>query len=277
MKIWYQSMTDLRAFPAYHRALRLLLDRVKDAETVIDLHGMTELGGIGDQYRYLEFLETAEVIRNVHRAIEQKYDAFLIGNILEPGLKIAREVSEFPVLGLGETAAHIGCMMGASISLITINEKFTVRLEETVRLYGLKERFVGAFRMNMPRILDLEGGFLDKKIREQILENFETAAAAADQAGAEVVIPAGGVVMALLAEMGIGTTRSGLPILNGIATLVKMGEAAARLKQLTGAFTSKRNSYAPPPVQQISEMRRAYGGGIYPTIEIDGTPKASDA
>ena len=61
------------------------------------------------------------------------------------------------------------------------------------------------------------------------------------------MIAAGGVVMALLAHAGVYTTPSGAPILNGITTLVKMGEMAVKLDRIMGGtFTSKRLQYAPP-------------------------------
>jgi allantoin racemase len=58
---------------------------MKDPDTVIDAHGITGVGGAGDHYRYLEYIETGEVLENVGRAVREGYDAFLIGNIADPG------------------------------------------------------------------------------------------------------------------------------------------------------------------------------------------------
>ena len=63
---------------------------------------------------------------------------------------------------------------------------------------------------------------------------FNRAARANTEAGAEVVIAAGGVVMALLAHAGIHQTADGMPILNGITNLVKLGEMAVKLNQHHG-------------------------------------------
>ena len=266
MKIWYQSMTNLTMWDAYAKALHAVLDRVKDPGTELEVHGITKVGGIGDQYRYLEFLETSEVMENVHRAMERGFDAFLIGNIGEPGLKMAREVAEFPVLGLSESAAHMACMMGHSFSYVTINDKFKPRLLEQVDSYGVRSRCVGAFTMDIPRQLDLNEGFDGAKMRARIEADFDQAAAQGAAAGAEIVIPAGGVVMGLLAYWGVSRTKSGIPILDGITNLVKLGEMAVRVKQLTGQFTSKRANFAPPPADQIAELRKRYGDAIFPTV-----------
>ncbi|MEJ0016052.1 MAG: aspartate/glutamate racemase family protein [Acetobacteraceae bacterium] len=267
MKLWYQSMTRQAEWGTYPRVLRSILDKARDSETEIHVAGITEIGGIGDQYRYLEYLETGEVLRNVNRAMQEGFDAFLIGNIADPGLQEAREIADIPVLGLCESALHVACMMGASFSLVTINEKFTPRIVENVRRYGLRERLAAVHRMQVERLTDLGAAFDDAQARERIVAQFDQAARANAAAGAEVVIAAGGVVMALLAQADIHEA-AGMPILNGITNLVKLGEMAVKTNRLMGGrFTSKRCTYAPPPPGQIAELRKYYGAEIYPTVK----------
>jgi hypothetical protein len=77
MKIWYQSMSRFQTkWKSYPKYLRQILDQVKDPDTEIELHGITKIGGFADQYRYLEYLETGEVMENVHTAMERGFDAF---------------------------------------------------------------------------------------------------------------------------------------------------------------------------------------------------------
>ena len=144
--------------------------------------------------------------------------------IADPGLHAAREIANIPVLGLCESAMHIACMMGANFSFVTINEKFTPRVVENVDRYGLRSRFVGASRMRIERLTDLGSGFAPGPIQDEIVSQFNAAARKNTDNGAEVVIAAGGVVMALLAHAGIHATEDGVPILNGITNLVKLGE-----------------------------------------------------
>jgi len=268
MKLWYQSMSRQTEWGGYPKALREILDRVKDPDTEVHVAGITEIGGVGDQFRYLEYLETGEVLKNAGRAVREGYDAFLIGNIADPGLREAREIADIPVLGLCESAMHMACMMGANFSFVTINEKFTPRIVENVARYGLRERFVGAARMQIDRLTDLGPGFDDPEAQARILAQFNAAARKNTEAGAEVVIAAGGVVMALLAHAGVYETEDGVPILNGITNLVKLGEMAMKMSRIMGGrFTSKKCSYAPPPADQIETFRKFYGAEIYPTIE----------
>ena len=70
---------------------------------------------------------------------------------IAPQVAFLREAhqAEIPVLGLCESALHVACMMGASFSLVTINEKFTPRIVENVMRYGLKDRLAAVNRMQI--------------------------------------------------------------------------------------------------------------------------------
>ncbi|MCE3000627.1 MAG: aspartate/glutamate racemase family protein [Betaproteobacteria bacterium] len=266
MKIWYQSMSRQTSWGHYNVALRRILDRVKDPQTTIEVHGITKRGGLADQFHYLDYLESGEVMENVQTATRRGFDAFLIGNIGDPGIHACREITTMPVLGLCETALHTACMMGRNFSLVTINEKFTPRIIDNVHRYKLERRLAAVNRMTIDRINDLDEGFTKAASRKRIFDQFMKAANANVDQGAEVIIAAGGVVMALLAEFGVHSAAKNTPILNGIVSLVKMGEAAVKMNRIMGGkFLSKRLYYAPPGVDQIDEIREHYGD-VYPTV-----------
>ena len=209
-----------------------------------------------------------EILENVHRAIDEGFEAFLIGNIGNPGLREAREIAEFPVLGLGETSINVMRTMGESFGLITINEKYRPRLLDVVRDADAERRLAGVYPMDFPRIFDLEEACREEVNRIEMIRRFQAAGTAASTDGAEVLLAAGGVVMALLADSGIDQTEDGTPVLNGIAALVKQGEAAVRLaRQMNGPYTSKRLSHAAPPEGDIDGYREAYGAHVYPTVK----------
>ncbi len=71
MKLWYQSVTRNGRFPAYNAVLSKVIDRAKDPDTEVEIHGIERQGGTGDQYRYLAFLQSVEILENVHRAIDE--------------------------------------------------------------------------------------------------------------------------------------------------------------------------------------------------------------
>jgi allantoin racemase len=268
MRFWYQSLTRADAWPAYNAALRRMLAAAADPGTEFEVHGITRRGGVGDQYRSLEFIETVEVLENVAQAeAGGRFDAILLGNIADPGLRAAREMSRVPVLGLCETALLTACQMGTSIGLVVSNDKHHGKVVENVATYGLTARVVTVERMKVDRLVDLDAAFSEGAVRERILGEFQAAAAACVAKGAEVVIPAVGVAMVLIAEAGIVEAGRGAPVLNGAVALLKAGEAAVKLNRLMdGRFTSRRGAYAQPPAEQIEELRRYYGP-IFPGVK----------
>ena len=74
MKLWYQSLTARDAWQGDNRGIAHPARRVRDPQTEIEVHGIAKRGGIGDQYRYLEFIEAQEVLENVERASREGFD-----------------------------------------------------------------------------------------------------------------------------------------------------------------------------------------------------------
>ncbi|MFL2542018.1 MAG: hypothetical protein ACJ0UT_08630 [Candidatus Latescibacterota bacterium] len=97
----------------------------------------------------------------MHQAIDQGFDAFLNGNKANPDLLEARETGEFPVLDLGETPIGVMRTMGERFGLITINQKYRLRLEDVIRHSDAGRRLVGIYPMNFLPIFDLEAACQD--------------------------------------------------------------------------------------------------------------------
>ena len=120
--------------------------------------------------------------------------------------------------------------------------------------------------MDFPQIFDLETACRDISKRDELFHCFKSAGEAASRDGAEVILAAGGVVVALLADSGIDQLDDGTPVLNGIAALIKQGEAAVRLsRQMSGSYTSKRLSHA-TATSRDRRISRAYNANVYPTV-----------
>jgi allantoin racemase len=237
MRLFYQSLGVSRRSESgpYAEKLRAILKGAVAPGTEIELFGLSPSRAIADQYRYLEHLDTGEILDNGLRAEREGYDAFLIGNIFEPGLHALREVLNIPVVGLCEASVTLACLMAPNFSVVNVNPKFARRVTENIASYGLSGRLVSIDRMAVERAAMFD----------------------------EAVIPAGGIVMTLLADAGIHEV-DGAPIVNGLLALAKIGELAASLKALTGHFTSKRLTYAAPTGALLNDIRRAYGDHVYP-------------
>jgi allantoin racemase len=265
MKLFYQSMGVARRSSTglYARSLNDLLNRSAAPGTTVDVHGLSEGAAIADQYRYLEHVDTQEILANGLRAEREGYDAFLIGNIFEPGLHALREVLNIPVLGLCESSIHLACLMGPGFSIVNVNPKFVRRVTENITGAGLATRLVSIEHMQVERGAVLDSAFEDDQVRQMVVDQFTAAARCGIARGAEVIIPAGGIVMLLLAKSGVHAVDKA-PIVNGVIGLLKMAELAVQIRQLTGFFTSKTMMYAPPSGELLRDIRRSYGDDLYP-------------
>jgi len=262
LKLWYQSLARETESTPYGDILRRVIQKAVDPGTEVHLQGIRESAGIGVHYRFLEYHDTREVIYNAMRAEREGFDAFLIGNASDAGIREAREAVNIPVLGLCETSLHIASMMGANFSLVTISEKWTPRLVENVTRYGLEKRLVAIEPMSTSP-LDLKRCFVEPDHLRAILAQFTECAQRLLARGSEVIIPAGGDIIVFLADMGIYEVGNA-PILNGIVELVKMGELAVKLNRKTGRFTSKSGGYAQPSGDFLERIRKHYGAEFYP-------------
>ena len=199
MKLWYQSLARQTESTPYGEILRATIAAAVDPGTTVDMRGVSQSAGIGVHYRFLEHHDMREVMFNAMQAEREGYDAFLIGNISDAGIREARECVNIPVLGLCETSLHMASIMGASFGLVTISPKWNLRIMENVQRYGLERRFAGMEAMNTSPI-ELKRAMIDLPFRRGIIDQFNIAAQKLLDKGAEIIIPAGGDIIVFLAE-----------------------------------------------------------------------------
>src|SRR5580698_8271139 len=144
MRLFYQSLGASRRSTdgPYAQSLAAILQKAAATGTTIEVHGLAPGKAIADQYRYLEFRDAGEILENGLKAEREGYDAFLIGNIFEPGLHALREALNIPVLGLCEASIHLACMMGPGFSIVNVNPKFVRKVTENITGAGLVGRLV---------------------------------------------------------------------------------------------------------------------------------------
>ena len=239
IRIWYQSFIDVEAQAPYFRRLRAYVDSMKSASTTVDIHGMTP----PDRHFHpiTEFRGAAQTIRNAIRAGEEGYDAFVIGHFPDPGLQECRGAVDIPVLGLGEAALLYGCMMGRKIGLVTINPVFVPIHEAQVAAYGLQQRVVGvtAIEADVDRFMR---AFEDAGVREDMRREFEVAVAPFVAAGADVIIPSGGMPMLLFSGLQPFTIQ-GAAVLEGIAATIRMAEMAVAMHRITSVAAGRSGQF----------------------------------
>lgn len=249
-RILWQGFVD----PAVHRAY---VDRLVAYLNEIAAPGTTfEFRGIDPPDRYLHRLTenrcALKAVANVIEAEEEGFDAAIVGHFQDSGLWDARAAVDIPVIGLGECSMLHSCMLGSRAGLVTISPVFVRWHEEQIVRYRLGDRIIGVRAMDTSVDLYMRAFESEQDYRE-VRRQFVEQAAPLVAAGAEVVIPAGGLP-ALLLRGEREFEVDGAPVLNPTPVAAKQAEIAVELRRLNGTGTSRHSTFAKPS----PEARREY-------------------
>jgi allantoin racemase len=251
-RLWYQSFVHPVEQAAYMARLQGLLKSAAAPGVDFEVHGLDPPDHLF--HPLTEFRCAAQTIRNALEAERAGYDAFVIGHFQEPGLLEIRGAVDIPVIGLGEATLLAALSMGRRVGLVTIDPVFIDWHERQVKACGLAERVAGvrAIQVDLPGFMH---AFTDDasyaRVRAEFVEQVRPLVAA----GAEVIIPAGGLPMLLFAREHPFVIDDAL-VLNGIVVVAKAAEMALALRRLTGSVVSRRGSYAKASAACIEEYLR---------------------
>jgi allantoin racemase len=249
-RIWFQGATDRVHMAPYLERLQAHLRRVLAPDTGFTLNTTTPPATT--THALTEFRMARAFIRSAVEAERQGFDAMAINHFQDAGLHEAKSVVKIPVLGLGETSLLHACMLGRKLGLVTINPSFIPWHEDQVIRYGLQQRVVGVRAVNA-KVSDFIDAFATKKAYAALTPKFEREVHSLLDAGADVIVPAGGLPMLLYGAVH-GAQMGGAPVLDGLAVLAKAAETAIALRQLGGIGVSRRSNLAHPPPQALAEF-----------------------
>jgi len=180
-------------------------------------------------------------------------DGHVIACFDDGGLDAARAIARAPVVGIGEAAFHLACLLAGRFSVVTTLSRSIPALEHNLTRYGLAARCARVRAAEVP-VLDLERPGSEARA----LIGREIAAAIAEDRAEAIVLGCAGMAD-LAAELA---REHGLPVVDGVAAAVKLAEALAAL----GLATSRLGGYARP-------RAKAYAGplaGFAPVGDQDG-------
>jgi allantoin racemase len=248
-RLWYQSFVHPIEQAPYIERLQGLLDKASGPGIRFEVHGLDPPDHLF--HPLTEFRCAAQTIRSALEAERAGYDAFVIGHFQEPGLLEIRGAVDIPVVGLGEANLLAALSMGRRLGLVTIDPVFIEWHERQVRAHGLEQRVAGvrAIRVDLPGFMR---AFTDEASYTQVRTDFVEQVRPLVAAGAEVIIPAGGLPRLLFARE-CPFVIDGALVLNGIAVVAKAAEMALSLYRLTGSVVSRRGTYAKASAQCVEE------------------------
>jgi Asp/Glu/hydantoin racemase len=195
-----------------------------------------------------EFRIARNLIRNAVEAEKQGYAAMAITHFQDAGLMEVKSVVDIPVLGLGETTLFHACTLGRKLGLVTINPVFVPWHEEQVIRYGLQQRVVGV-RAVEATVKEFIDAFASEQAFKKLQPLWEKECRRLLDAGADVIVPAGGLPMMLFSG-----ELDGAPVVNGITVIAKSAELAIKLRQHGSGKVSRRSNFVRPPEKALKEF-----------------------
>jgi Asp/Glu/hydantoin racemase len=158
------------------------------------------------------------------------FDAAICAAFGDPGLGGARELFDFPVVGMAEAAMLVACTLGRSFGIVSFSKSLEPWFAEIVAWHGLSGRCAAI------RTLDEAFKSIDdvQEEKEQVLVELANRTVANDQA--DVIILAGAPLAGLANTI---RERVPVPLVDGIQAAVTMAEGLVRLnprKATAGTF-----------------------------------------
>jgi Asp/Glu/hydantoin racemase len=159
-----------------------------------------------------------------------------------------------PVASLGESCALVACSLGRKFGLVTLCEDQSADYSDMMHAYGFERRYAGAVSLDPP--IDEFALEADAATARAIEERFGAACARVIELGAEVVIPADGVLNEFLVRRGCLKARGDVPVMDSLGVLFQHAAFLARLARTTGAGVSRHQFYARPSAALVEHVRR---------------------
>jgi allantoin racemase len=148
------------------------------------------------------------------------FDAAVVAAFGDPGLGGARELFDFPVVGMAEAAMLVACTLGRRFAIVSFAKALEPWFAEIVEWHGMSGR-CAAIQMLDSAFTSINDVAEEK---EQLLVDLANRVVAHN--GADVVILAGAPLAGLATKL---RERVPVPLVDGIQAAVTMAEGLVRL------------------------------------------------
>ena len=157
----------------------------------------------------------------------EQYGGFIIACHSDVGVDLLRELTEKPVIGIGEASMLFALPLGHKFSILSLKRKKIPQKEDLVKKYGLENR-CASIRVTGLGVVDNDREKREKLIREGIK--------AVKEDGAEVLILGCAGMAGLDKEI---EKVVGVPVIDGVVSAIMIIESLIRY----GVSTSKVGKY----------------------------------
>lgn len=258
-RIWHQSYTDLTRLPGYAAMLQDHARSICAPDTIVDLHGvcpgtyppgMPPVEIVG--YAYANHLIFTQIVENAIRAEREGYDAVAISCFIDPALDLARSMVDIPVVSSCETALLVSATIGRAPGLVALDEVMAREVRRLVASYGYADRVATVTALAPPmNEFELDRAFAGSS---EFVRRFATDGQKLIAAGADVIIPAEGVLNTVLVRNNVRHVGKA-PVLDSYGSLLAFAEMLVHLRSRSGLATARAGAYAQMPKGLAENLR----------------------
>jgi Asp/Glu/hydantoin racemase len=273
MRIWYQSMAPIRHLTNYTDSLARHAAQACSPGVEVRFNGASDEAYAGRtpadllRYPYAKHVLGEEAIGHALRAEREGYDAIIIGSFSDPFLPEIRSLLNIPVISMPESAMLLACSLAESFAMVTLGPPNVVRVRKTVHRHGMGARVTGVHAFAQ----QWDEAQLDAALAQPgpLIESFVEVSRRAVVDGADLVIPAEGVLNEVLFMHGVAAV-DGATVMDCVGAALLQAEmqvnAKRRLKLGVGRHWALR-----PPADVMTRLRRARAAGLeaFPQLEGD--------
>jgi allantoin racemase len=203
-------------------------------------------------YFYSKHMIEMSLYEAVMRSEEAGYDAVIVGCLYDPGVRVARELVDIPVIGPLEASFQMAPYFGHSYMLLTDHRKAVPYLRDSALLCGGGANLRGVDAIDW-FVRDMIGD--RKAVVQDVVRLSKDAAKRMD---AECVIMGCTIIAAIYQEhLMEGGTPSEVPIVNPNLIALKVAEGLADLHRNGGYHLARSGFYQKPTGHYLAEFNRA--------------------
>lgn len=258
ISVWYQSGVDFEQHPGYHRALTRRFAEVASPGTEVSLHGTSRKFNYGlsiadcvsSPYAYHRTY-VPMYLNAVGEAERTGHDVFVIATFSEPALREMRSLATIPVVSASECSLLTACTVAPKIGLVTLSRLAEVYIRKSIATHHLESRVSGVHVVDE----EMTEGELEANFDRPgpYIEKFKKAGREAIAMGADAIIPAEGLVAAMIATDRVHEIDQ-IPVIDSVAAAVLFAEYAVNMKRKAGLEPSRRFVYARPSPAALAAL-----------------------
>jgi allantoin racemase len=224
---------------AYTALIDGIFAKAKRDETTIE-HRYTRLRRAPDTvFAYPYFLNSVDVVEEIARAGEEGFDGAMVACSGDPGILVARSVTDIPVVGPFEAAIHLAASYGQLVGVVTVEDRAWADTCKTlVATNGLSGRCAGVRRIETPSLEAFTIGFQDPA---RIAADIESRSRELVDDGANVIILGSAGLSCIASAAGlVEVPGTGVPIFDVLTIGLKTLEMRVDLSERMGLPVTSR-------------------------------------